>query len=92
MEHALLPLSTAIEQEVATIQAEADSITQRGQEENAQVNEELAKLAQLVHVFQVGQQGALFVHYSCLQPICFSLLILTTLSLSSAEPHVTAAA
>lgn len=61
MEQALLPLSTAIEQEVATIQAEADSITQRGQEEDAQVNEELAKLAQLVHVFQVGQKCALLV-------------------------------
>ena len=54
MDRALLPLSTAIEQEVETIQAEADSITQKGQEEYTQVTQELAELAQLVYDFQVG--------------------------------------
>lgn len=56
MDEVMLPLSTTIEQEVANLQAEADSITLRGEAEHAQVNKELAELAQLVHTFQVWLQ------------------------------------
>lgn len=82
MDQAMLPLSTAIEQEVATIQAEADSVTQKGQVEYAQVNKELAELAELVHAFQVSQRPALLVLHE----------IAAKYNLLSAEPHFPAAA
>ena len=49
----LLPRTREIEQEVSTMQQEADIVTNKSKEEQAEVEEELARMAKLVFTFQV---------------------------------------
>ena len=49
----LLPRTREIEQEVSTMQQEANAVTNKSKEEQAEVEEELARMAELVFTFQV---------------------------------------
>lgn len=49
----LLPRTREIEQEVSTMQQEATIVTNKSKEEQAEVEEELARMAKLVFTFQV---------------------------------------
>ena len=49
----LLPRTREIEQEVSTMQQEANAVTNKSKEEQAEVEEELARMAKLVFTFQV---------------------------------------
>lgn len=49
----LLPRTRQIEQEVSTMQQEANTVTNKSKEEQAEVEEELARMAKLVFTFQV---------------------------------------
>lgn len=51
----LLPRTREIEQEVSTMQQEASAVTNKSKEEQAEVEEELARMAKLVFDFQVWQ-------------------------------------
>lgn len=52
----LLPRTREIEQEVSTMQQEANTVTNKSKEEQADVEEELARMAKLVFTFQVCKQ------------------------------------
>ena len=49
----LLPRTREIEQEVSTMQQEANIVTNKSKEEQAELEEELARMAKLVFTFQV---------------------------------------
>ena len=49
----LLPRTRAIEQDVSTLQSEAQIISAKSKEEHAEVEDDLAKMAKLVFDFQV---------------------------------------
>ncbi len=49
----LLPRTRAIEQDVATMQTQAQGISVKSKEEHAEVQDDLARMAQEVYDFQV---------------------------------------
>ncbi len=53
LETVLLPRTRAIEQDVSTMQSQAQGISVKSKEEHAEVEDDLAKMAQLVYDFQV---------------------------------------
>lgn len=52
LETVLLPRTRAIEQDVSTMQSQAQGISVKSKEEHAEVEDEIAKMAQVVYDFQ----------------------------------------
>ena len=90
LDSVLLPRTKEIEQEVATMQQEVSSVDNKSKEEQAEVEEDLARMAKLVFTFQVQQQQVhpLTCRTLIFVTVCVHVTQCVLTVLLVAEPHL----